>query len=102
VGELATLLPAGGLGAVGAGGALLGVVIYLLNANRVDRREYQEAIDRAEARADAAEARLRAAESRMDGVQQALDEARTARRAAEDKAALAERELGRYQAGGAL
>jgi hypothetical protein len=96
VGDLANLLPAGGLGAVGVGGLLVMVVLYLLNANRVDRKEYQEAIDKAEARADAAEARRAALDARMDGLQQALDEARAARRAAEDKAALAERELSRW------
>jgi multidrug resistance efflux pump len=78
------------------------VILYLLNANRIDRKEYQEAIDRAEARADAAELRRVALEARMDGLQQAVDEARAARRAAEDTAALAERELDRHRPGGAL
>lgn len=88
--DLGQLLPAGGLGAVGAGGLLVLVILYLLNANRVDRREYQEAIDKAEARADKAE-------TRAEALQLALDEARSARRTAEDKAHLAERELARYR-----
>jgi hypothetical protein len=100
--DLAQLVPAGGLGAVGVGGLLVMVILYLLNANRVDRKEYQEAIDKAEGRADAADARRIALEARMDGLQQALDEARAARRAAEDTAALVERELDRYRPGGAL
>ncbi len=85
------LLPAGGLGAALA--LLAGVIGYLLNANRADRKEYQEAIDRAEARADAAETRTRAAEQRSDALQQAVDEARARRRAAEDRAAELARQL---------
>jgi len=85
--DWASLLPAGGIGAIGAGGLLATIVIYLLNANRQDRREYQEAIDRAEARADAATARTHAAEQRAEALQQAVDAARDARRAAEDEAA---------------
>lgn len=92
--DLSALLP-GGLGAVGAGGLLVTVVFYLLNANRLDRREYQEAIDRAEARADAAAARTAAAEQRAEALQRALDDARAARRAAEDRADGLARELAR-------
>ena len=95
------LLPAGGLGALTTGGTLLAVVVYLLNANRVDRKEYQEAVDRAEKRADDAEARRAAAEARLDGLQQAVDEARNGRRAAEDRAADSARELARYRPDGA-
>ncbi|MFI6266167.1 hypothetical protein [Micromonospora sp. NPDC051006] len=91
--DFAALLPPGGLGAVGVGGTLLGVVIYLLNANRVDRREYQDAIDRAEKRADEAEARRREAEAKAEGLQEVVDEARKARRAAEDQAAALSRQL---------
>lgn len=98
--DLAAFLPAGGLGAFGVGGLLVMVVGYLLNANRADRREYQEAIDRAEKRADDAERRSYAAEQRAEGLQQALDEARRARRAAEDRLALLERELARYRQDG--
>lgn len=88
MGDLATLAGAGG------GLGLLAVVIgYLLTSNRQDRQDYREAITDAERRADAAEARAEA-------LQTALDEARTARRVAEDKAALAERELARYRPGG--
>ncbi|SCF23891.1 hypothetical protein GA0070563_106413 [Micromonospora carbonacea] len=73
------------------------VVLYLLNANRADRREYQEAIDRAERRADEAEVRRSAAEARLDNLQQAVDEARSARRAAEDHADSLLRELTRLR-----
>ena len=89
------MLPPGGLGAIGAGGLLATVILYLLSANRADRREYQETVDRAEARADQAEARRAALEARLEALQQAVDEARTARRAAEDRAAAAEWELAR-------
>lgn len=79
MGELATLATAGtGLG------LFVAVIAYLLSSNRQDRREYQDAIDKAEARADKAEARA-------EGIQQALDEARARRREAEDRAALVER-----------
>lgn len=100
MGELANFLPAGGFGAVGFGGLLVTVVAYLLNANRADRKEYQEAIDRAEKRADDAARRTDAAEQRAEGLQQAVDEARRARRAAEDQLALVERELSRYRPDG--
>ncbi|MDG4791423.1 hypothetical protein O7626_36965 [Micromonospora sp. WMMD1102] len=95
--ELARLLPSGGLGAVGVGGLLVMIVSYLLNANRADRKEYQEAIDRAERRADDAARRTDAAEHRAEELQQAVDEARRARRAAEDALAIVERELNRYR-----
>lgn len=67
---------------VGAGGAtvLALVVGYLLNANRQDRRDYREAVDRAEARADAAEERAR-------GRLAQVEEQRRARYAAEEEAA---------------
>jgi multidrug resistance efflux pump len=90
VGDLATLIT--GAGGVGA---FVAVIVYLLASNRADRKEYQDAVDRAEARADAAEARTRAAEQRADALQQAVDEARAARRTAEDRLYAAERELGR-------
>ena len=94
------LFPAGGLGALTTGGTLLAVVVYLLAANRTDRRDYQDAIDRAEKRADEADKRRREAEAERDGLQQAVDEARAGRRAAEDRAALAERELAKYRTPG--
>lgn len=87
--DLATLVTAGG-----GVGAFVAVIAYLLGSNRADRREYQEAIDKAEARADKADARA-------EGIQQALDEARTARRAAEDRADLMAREVARYRPDGA-
>ena len=83
MGDLATLVTAGG-----GVGAFVSVIVYLLSSNRQDRREYQEAIDKAEIRADAASARAEA-------LQTALDEARAARRAAEDQAAMYARELAR-------
>ncbi|MFY1674827.1 hypothetical protein ACN27G_33640 [Plantactinospora sp. WMMB334] len=98
--ELAGFLPPGGFSAVGVGGLLVMIVAYLLNANRADRKEYQEAIDRAEKRADDAARRTDAAEQRAEGLQQAVDEARRARRAAEDALALLERELYRYRSDG--
>lgn len=100
--DLATLVPAGGLGAVGVGGLLVMVVGYLLNANRADRKEYQEAIDRAERRADEAARRTYAAEQRAEALQRAVDEARMARRAAEDRLAMLERELARYRPDGGV
>jgi chromosome segregation ATPase len=72
VGEVAAIVSAGG------GGALLAGFVYVLYALRQDRKDYQDAIDRAEARADAAEQRTREAYAR-------LDEARKARHAAEDE-----------------
>lgn len=89
--DLSALFPASGLAGVGVGGLLVMVVAYLLNANRVDRREYQEAVDRAEGRADKADARA-------EGLQAALDEARAARRVAEDRADQLARELARCRA----
>jgi uncharacterized membrane protein len=88
VGDLATLATAGsGLG------AFVAVIVYLLSSNRQDRREYQDAIDKAEARADKAEAR-------EQSTQETLDEARAARRSAEDRAAALGRELARYRPDG--
>ncbi|MGI5213042.1 hypothetical protein [Plantactinospora sp. CA-290183] len=100
MGELANFIPAGGVGAFGVGGLLVMVVGYLLNANRADRKEYQEAIDKAEKRADEAARRTDAAEQRAEGLQQAVDEARSARRATEDRLAILERELARHRSDG--
>lgn len=92
MGDFATLATAGtGLG------LFVAVIAYLLQSNRADRREYQEAIDRAEARADAAETRRAAEQRSAEALQLAIDEARAARRAAEDRAALAERQLAQYR-----
>lgn len=77
--SVATLAPAAGVA-----GALVLVIAYLLKANASDRRDYQEAVDRAERRADEAAVRLQAANA-------ALDEQRTARRLAEDAQSLSER-----------
>ncbi|MFD0816851.1 hypothetical protein ACFQ0D_00620, partial [Micromonospora zhanjiangensis] len=74
MGDLATLATTGG------GLGLLAVVIgYLLASNRADRREYQDAVDRAERRADEADARARAAVAASEALQQAVDEARAGR-----------------------
>lgn len=85
MGDVATLVTAGG-----GLGILAFVIGYLLNANRVDRKDYGEAIDRHEKRADKAEVRAEA-------LQQAVDEARAARRAAEDHADELARQLERYR-----
>ena len=92
MGDLATLATGG----VGLGVFVL-VIFYLLSSNRADRKEYQEAIDRAEARADRAEQRAREAAAREQGTQTALDEARGGRRTAEDRAAELAREMARYR-----
>ncbi|MEO3923019.1 hypothetical protein ABGB07_03935 [Micromonosporaceae bacterium B7E4] len=73
---------------LGGGGVLTAfavVLVYLLSSNRADRRDAQDAIDRAEARADKAEART-------EEIRKAYDEARAARD-------LAERELSRHRPG---
>lgn len=85
MGDLAPLVTAGG-----GLGAVVMVILYLLSSNRQDRKEYQEAIDKAEARADRADARA-------GGLEAALDEARARRRTAEDQRDEAKRELARYR-----
>lgn len=77
MGDLATLASAGGIGVLAL------VIGYLLSSNRQDRKEYGEAIDKAEARADKARAEAEAE--------------RTARRTAEDKADRFARELERHR-----
>lgn len=76
------------LGTVGVGagvaGVLASVIWYLLRANASDRKDYQEATDRAERRADESAARLSAA-------QVALDDERASRRRVEDALAEASR-----------
>jgi hypothetical protein len=84
VAELATLVSAGG------GGLLDLVIIYLLAGNRADRQQYEDLVDRAEARATAAEVRERAA-------QQLLDDALRQRREAEEAAARLGREVARLR-----
>jgi hypothetical protein len=81
VADLGTIVPAGA-----SGGALLAVIWYLLRANASDRRDYQDAVDRAIARADAMALRVAAAEA-------SLDEERQRRRRLEDLAAEDLREL---------
>jgi len=81
VGSLETVLPA-----TGVGGTLVLVILYLLRANATDRKDYQEAVDKAQLRADDMGRRLTAAEA-------ALDAERTARRNVEDRLDAATREL---------
>jgi hypothetical protein len=81
VSALDTLIPTGGVGA-----CLAAVVFYLLKANRDDRVDYQQYMDRAETRGNEAAARAEQAV-------RALDDARAARHLAEDAAAKVLREL---------
>lgn len=80
-GDLAALIPAGGVAAV-----LAIVVGYLLRANHIDRMEYLDAVDRAEKRADEYLSRHRQ-------TQEVLDTERASRRRTEDALAEAVREL---------
>lgn len=80
MGEIATLVSAGG------GGLLVLVIIYLLSGNRADRQQYEDLVDRAEARATAAETRER-------NTRAELEEARRLRYAAEDREAKLQREV---------
>lgn len=66
MGELGTVLPAGGVAVT-----LAMVIGYLLRSNAVDRRDYQDAVDRINKRADEMEARLNVAQSALDGERQA-------------------------------
>jgi hypothetical protein len=72
VGELGTVVPAAGVAAT-----LALVIGYLLKANASDRRDYQDAVDKAEKRADDMADRATVA-------QLALDEERDARHHKED------------------
>lgn len=78
--DIAALLSAGG------GGLLVVGFIYLLAGNRADRQQYEDLVDRAEARAAAVETRERVAQA-------ALDEEMRKRRSAEDEAADLRRKL---------
>lgn len=80
MGEAAAFVSAGGAG------MLVAVIVYLLNANRLDRKQYEDAIDRAEQRADAAEQRTR-------DVRAVAEEARQARYAAEEAASVLRAQL---------
>jgi len=77
VGGLETLLPAGGVA-----GILVVIIGYLLNANRVDRREYRQDLD-------ALDGRLETERRRYAQLQLNLDEERDRRRTAESTAARA-------------
>lgn len=79
---LEALLPTGGIAA-----ALCAVILYLLRANSVDRKDYREAIDVWEARSDVWEKRSNEALTRYRDLQARLDQERVKRREAEDDAA---------------
>ncbi|MPZ27551.1 MAG: hypothetical protein GEV12_14375 [Micromonosporaceae bacterium] len=66
--ELAPLLAGGGVFT-----ALVVVIGYLLRAMHRDRGQYEDAIDRAEARANAAEERTQAAWRMVDEARRAAD-----------------------------
>lgn len=59
--DLATLGPASGVAL-----AFMGVIGYLLKANSTDRSQAQQAVDKAEARADAMSKRLQDANTELD------------------------------------
>jgi uncharacterized membrane protein len=65
---------------LGGAGGLLAAFGYLLMANRADRRDYRQAADQEEARAERAEQRVR-------DIRAKLEEQRTARYACEEAAA---------------
>jgi hypothetical protein len=73
----------------GTAGALIIVIGYLLNANRLDRQQYEDLVSKAELRADTAEQRVALRE-------EALDAERKQRRTAEDRSAVVERQLAAY------
>lgn len=77
MGGLEALLPTGGIAA-----ALVAVILYLLRANTVDRKDYREAVALLERRI---EVQVAANETLQD----LLDEQRALRRKAEDEAARA-------------
>jgi len=83
VGGLETLLPTGGIAA-----ALTLVILYLLRANTVDRRDYRDAIEGWEAQWNESIARYRTLQSLLDGE-------RGLRRKAEDDSARATRAMER-------
>jgi cell division protein FtsL len=72
VGDLATLLPAGGVAV-----AFVVLIGYLIHGNRLDRRDYRQAIKDADREVEEERARNR-------GLQQQLDDERAQRRLAED------------------
>jgi cell division protein FtsL len=72
VGDLTTLLPAGGVAV-----AFVVLIGYLINGNRLDRRDYRQAIKDADAEVEEERARNR-------NLQRQLDDERAQRRLAED------------------
>jgi len=81
VADLGTILPAGASGV-----ALVAVIGYLLRSNASDRKDYQEAVDKADTRADNMAARVAASERALDGERQI-------RRGIEDKLGAVERKV---------
>lgn len=79
--DLGTILPAGASGV-----ALVAVIGYLLRSNASDRKDYQEAVDKADTRADNMAARVAASERALDGERQI-------RRGIEDKLGAVERKV---------
>ena len=79
MGGLETLVPTGGIAL-----ALTAVILYLLRANTVDRRDYRDAIG-------AWEEQWKDSVGRYRQVQELLDQERVLRRKAEDEAARATR-----------
>ena len=77
MGDLASLLPAGGVAA-----AFVIVIGYLINGNRLDRREYRRAVEEADERTEAER-------KRNVELQRQLDAEMAMRRKAEDTAARA-------------
>lgn len=94
--DILTAAP-GIIGAGGAGGLLLILVIYLIKANRDDRTQHRETVAAltAEHRNENAEleAKIDRLEQRIDDLQKLVDDERRVRRDAEDRAARAESEL---------
>ena len=94
--EILTAAP-GIIGAGGAGGLLLILVIYLVKANRDDRTQHRETVAAltAEHRNEnlELEAKIDRLEARIDDLQKLVDDERRVRRDAEDRAARAESEL---------
>jgi uncharacterized protein YdaU (DUF1376 family) len=84
-GELTTLVPAGGLGAI-----LLILVGYLLKQIPADRADYRRDVAAERKRTAEAESRITAANDRAEFAQLQVDEERQKRRDAEGVAAAAE------------
>ena len=85
------------VGAGGAGGLLLVLVLYLVKANRDDRTQHRETVaaltkEHRDENADL-EQKIDRLEARIDDLQRLVDDERGLRRDAEDRAARAESQL---------